>query len=410
MADRSEIDGQEQVPAALAWTGLGAVYLGFVAFGLVFQFLPPLLPVLMEELGVTHGPAGLLMSVFALPGVVLSIPGGQLVDRFGPRAVGTWGLALLAAGTVAMTVAPGFGGLLTARGLAGAGGMVAVVTLQRAVTRLFAGRAIGLPMGIATTAIPLGIILGLNLAGPLAADRGWRFVAAGAAAAAALAAVAYSATLTLLRRRVGPPPARAADGGAPAGSGGWFGAPGALWLVGMVWLCANGAMTGFVTFAPDFLTGLGLSLTGRGFLTSLPMLGSALLGPLVGWIVDRRGGRADFMAAGMALMALLLALIPGGGLPPAAVAAGLGVAMAGIVTPVLSSPAELLPPHRHGRAFGVLSALANVGIFGIPPLAGRVRTLSGGYLAPFLLMAAVAAVGVVIARLARARLHDARGP
>ena len=83
-------------------------------------------------------------------------------------------------------------------------------------------------------------------------------------------------------------------------------------------------------------------------------------------------------------------------------ALGLGVAMAGVVTPILSAPAELLPVPRHGRAFGILSACANVGIFVVPPVAGRVRTVTGGYLWPFQAMAAVAIVGVVLALALRA--------
>jgi hypothetical protein len=49
-----------------------------------------------------------------------------------------------------------------------------------------------------------------------------------------------------------------------------------------------------------------------------------------------------------------------------------------------------------------------VGIFVIPPLTGRVRTLTEGYSWPFRMMAAVAVTGVVLALILRAGGHTRR--
>ena len=70
-------------PATKAWFGLSVVYSGFLAVGFVFHFVPPVLPAVIEDLGITHGQAGLLMSLFALPGILFSMTGGWLADRFG---------------------------------------------------------------------------------------------------------------------------------------------------------------------------------------------------------------------------------------------------------------------------------------------------------------------------------------
>jgi ACS family glucarate transporter-like MFS transporter len=407
MRQEVEKDVQDRLPPRSAWSGLAVVYACFVSFGAVFQFVPPLLPGLIRGLGLAHGEAGLLMSVFALPGIALSVPAGQLVDRYGARAVGGTGLALMALGTLAMSRAVEFAPLLAARTLAGAGGMVAVVALQRTVTRLFAGRPLGLPMGLATTAIPLGIVMALNLSGPLAVRHGWPTVATATGTLALVATAVFFAMTTVLHRYLGGLPRRR-DAAPDAGARGWLGVPAGLWLVGGVWLCANGAMTSFVTFAPDYLRDVGLSTARRGLLTSLPMVASALLGPLVGWTVDRRGGRAVFMATGMTMAAALLVATPTGWLVPLLIVVGLGVAMSGVVTPILSSPAELLPSHRHGRAFGVLSALANIGVFTAPPLIGHVRTVTAGYLWSFQAMALLAAAGAVLALLLQRTLRPHR--
>jgi predicted MFS family arabinose efflux permease len=47
-----------------------------LAFALVFQSIPPVLTLIREELNITYAQAGLLMSLFALPGIFIAIPSG----------------------------------------------------------------------------------------------------------------------------------------------------------------------------------------------------------------------------------------------------------------------------------------------------------------------------------------------
>jgi MFS family permease len=172
---------------------------------------------------------------------------------------------------------------------------------------------------------------------------------------------------------------------------------GPLWLAAAVWLCASGAMTSFVTFAPDHYAELGLGIGRRGLLTSLPMWISIVLAPLVGLFIDRFRYRAPLIGAGMLLMATCLAAAAAGRLSPVGLGAGLGVALAGVVTPILSLPAKLLSPPQFGRAFGILNGCASTGAAALPPLAGLVRDLTGGYAGSFAAMAVCALAGVAIA-------------
>jgi len=162
-----------------------------------------------------------------------------------------------------------------------------------------------------------------------------------------------------------------------------------------VWFCANGAMTAFMTFAPDHFFEQGWSVPDRGLVTSIPMWGSVLLGPVTGWLTDRHGRRAGFITGGMGLMAISLALIPGGAVPQWVLGAALGAALAAVVSPVLALPGLVLPPHRVGWGFGVLATCGNLGIFCCPPLVGLARDFSGDFLAPFLLMGTIALAGIL---------------
>jgi len=49
-------------------------------YGMVLQSVPPILTTLTNELNLTHTEGGLLMSLFALPGLFISLPGGAMAD------------------------------------------------------------------------------------------------------------------------------------------------------------------------------------------------------------------------------------------------------------------------------------------------------------------------------------------
>ena len=385
-------------PATFAWLGLVAVYAGFLSVGFVFHFLPPILPVIIADLGLSHTQAGLLMSLFALPGILLSLPGGWLVDRYGERLVGGLGVTLMGAGTLLLAMAPTFTLVLLARVLSGIGAMVGVVALQRLVVRLFAGRSLGLPLGISGSAVPVGIIIVLNIAGPLAESEGWRVVALRVGGVTALIGLAFVAVVTVVTRGRELGRNQNEDVETLPDQAQKF-RP--LWIGGAVWFCANGAMTAFMTFAPDHFQGLGFDVSARGLFTSIPMWTSAALGMVTGWLTDRHGGRPAFMAVGLLMMGVALIILPTLLVPPALVGLVLGLSLAAVVTPTIALPGVLLPASHTGRGYGILATCANVGIFVVPPLAGMLRDISGGYLWPFFLMGGVALLGVMAAETLR---------
>jgi MFS family permease len=77
---------------AYRWTILGLGTFCILTYGVIFQSIPPLIGILVEILNVSYARAGALMGLFILPAIFLSIPGGMLTDRFGPRNPETLGL------------------------------------------------------------------------------------------------------------------------------------------------------------------------------------------------------------------------------------------------------------------------------------------------------------------------------
>ncbi len=363
-----------------------------MAMGAMFHLIPPILTLVISDLKLNHGQGGMLMSLFALPGIIFSLPGGWMVDRFGARLMSSLGILAMGAATMAMARADGFTLILVARLLVGCGSVIAVVSTQRMVTRLFQGRPLGLPTGVSGSAVPVGIIVIYSIAGPMADQLGWQAVPW----RAGLVCVAVSIVVFMAGRTLFRPPVQGFPNHETNAKGTVSGLK-IIWIAGLIWFFINGAMTAFLTFAPDHFLELGFGSRDRGIFTSIPMWCSAFLGPMIGILADRIGKKPLFIALGMTLLTLCLALIAFDKATPMVVGFGLGAAMALVVTPLLSLPGEILPPSHHGRGFGILSTFANAGIFVVPPFAGWVRDNNGGYFWPFILMAALGLAGVAVA-------------
>jgi MFS family permease len=76
------------------------VYLSILAFTLVFQSIPPILSLIISELHLTYAQSGLMMSLFALPGIFVSLWCGFLSDRYGIRHLGIGSFLLMIGGTL----------------------------------------------------------------------------------------------------------------------------------------------------------------------------------------------------------------------------------------------------------------------------------------------------------------------
>ena len=83
------------IEAKRRWVILGVTTLSCLAFAITMQSVPPILSLVMAEFKLSYAQGGLLMSLFALPGIAISIPAGMLVDRYGQKTVGIICFALM---------------------------------------------------------------------------------------------------------------------------------------------------------------------------------------------------------------------------------------------------------------------------------------------------------------------------
>jgi predicted MFS family arabinose efflux permease len=256
-----------------------------------------------------------------------------------------------------------------------------VVIIPQAIAQWFSDRHMGVAMGIFNTAMPIGTIVSLNAFSAMAGAWGWR----SAIWATMLFAVVALIIFVLFYRQPGMVAKRGERVKRQPTDAGGIGVP--LWFVGSAWALFNASIISLFTFAPDFLVSRGLGLGHAGFSTSLVMVGSMCLSPLIGLIVDKVGRKELFIAFGGLGMAAILALFPTIGQNFSLALLCVGLAAAFVPAPVFSMTAQVVAPQRLGMGYGILSMLNNVGIFVGPQVVGLCRDATGSYSASFWLMA-----------------------
>ncbi len=373
------------------WAILAVLYLGILAFGVTMQSVPPILNLVISEFGLLHSQAGLLMSFFALPGIVISIPAGILADRYNPKTIVIVSLLLMMGGAAIFASAGSFPILLLGRTVSGIGALTLAIVLPQLITHWFLDRELGIAMGIFNTGVPLGTILSLNLLSLLAQNLDWRTSIWLSAGLALIALVFFAWFYAPAPRKNEQPPPPSESFFQSLRQGG-----GKIWLVGGAWMFFNATMLTFFTFTPDMLTVSGFSIAQAGFLTGVVMWPALVLSPAVGLFIDKVGRKRALLASGGIALAVLMYWVPGamGWVLPLMLL--IGIAQALVPPPIFSLPADIVSPERLGYAFGIISVSQSLGTVAGPAAAGWLRDLTGSYRASYGMLSGFAVLILVI--------------
>lgn len=325
--------------------------------------LGPALPAIADQFGLSPDRAGLVISAYAAPGMVLAPVIGSLADRHGRRRVLVpcllgYGLAGLAVG-----LAPTFGAVLALRAVQGTvGGSILTSLAYTVVGDLFEGPARTGAMGAATAGASLTAAVAPAIGGALAAEA-WNgpFLLYGASLLVAVAVFRWL-----------PEPTATADRAATADTSGWAYLRDVVDTVPTrLALAAYGAcFLGYALFFGGVLTATTFLLDGQ-FGLDTAAIGALVTGAtVVTAAVALLSGRFARVAApetllpvGIVLEGVGLAIAGSGGLTALglpAVAAGLvvfGVGY-GLFQPALASVLSGLGPKR--ARGGVMSLRTSV--------------------------------------------------
>ncbi|MBU2498759.1 MAG: MFS transporter, partial [Proteobacteria bacterium] len=313
------------------------------------------------------------------------IPMGLLADRYSQKAIGTISLVLTMAGIVIFASGRTFPVLALGRFIAGAGAITLVVVAPQLLAQWFAGREIGIAMGIFHTAMPIGTILSLNFLSILGERLGWRASILFSAGVALVALVVF-----LLLFAPAPKKAKPLSGPSEPLFEGLRLAGSSIWLVGAAWMLYNAAAISMYTFTPDLLKANGFSIARAGFYTSIFVWPALVLGPLVGYATDKVGRKATIVGIGGIYFAALLVWIPSTTDWLVALIVFIGMGQSMVPTPIYALVPDVIRPERLGLGFGIITTCVNLGIVIGPFTTGLMKDISGSYQASYMLMAGFA--------------------
>jgi len=364
------------------------------------------MPLIKEEFSLSSEATGLLLSAFFFAYAIMQIPGGWLVDKFGPRKMATAATVGWGAATAASGLSWSFASLFVARAAIGvteapimpAGGKLNATWMAshergRGATILDAGAPLGAGVG------------GLAITGLIALTGGWRaaFVAAGVLTALfGFLAWRYIRDNPRQHPKVNEAEAAYIDASHAAedAKAAQVASPGktgllpymkfkSFWAMCFGWLGFNGVFYGLLTWGPLYLSeakGFDLAEVGWG---TFVIFGSGFVGELLGgYLADRwqsRGGSANLVmrtmlgSAGVVVVAGLIAVI----FVDNSLAA---VALLSVVLFFLrwvglfwSIPALLGGRKNAGILGGTMNLFGNINGFITPMVIGLIVGATGGY-------------------------------
>ena len=156
---------------------VGMTLAAHLAAGLNLFALSPLLPLAIEEYGISHWEAGLLVSLPMLVGASIGIPGGILIARFGVKRAYMWAWVAMALLALAPVVSS-FYVLLVLRLAYGVGLALMVVATGPLVMQWFRPREMLVINSLNTAILSMGVAASLAGAVPLADLLGWKMTLA----------------------------------------------------------------------------------------------------------------------------------------------------------------------------------------------------------------------------------------
>jgi MFS family permease len=156
-----------------AWLILAVLLLFSIAAPLNQFKVPPIMPILMQALNLSVSGAGMLMSVFAITGLILALPSGFILQRTGFRTTGIIAGGSMVLGAALGALSQSNSMLLLSRVIEGVGTGFMAVLAPALIAQWFAAEKRGTAMGIWSAWVPMGTGVMLIIAPRLAQSAGW---------------------------------------------------------------------------------------------------------------------------------------------------------------------------------------------------------------------------------------------
>ena len=369
-----------------------------------------LAPSLIKELSIRRAQFGLIFSIQEIPNILLPILGGFLLSRANYGIAAVILSLLMAVGQVLCAFAVQQSSvdlMLFGRLVFGLGDSLSIMLEYSIINRWFASSYLSMAFGVALLASRLGSFSGFAFPGILEERFGLHFAMWMAVAVSLFSLSAATAYYAIEKKFWEPTPINGESGEGHTR----FRALGSalsllsltFWLVTLLWATLAASFFCLLDYFTDILVSRERATAAHAGLVSGLILGfAALISPLSGYFVDRRGNRPLLIGLSMLLLAagiymlkedvsLLIAVLL------ISISFGLGP-----VT-LLSCVAIAVPTTAIPVALGFYKASQNAGLAITHYLAGELRDRTGSYQSTLAFFTALACVGLIMSALLHIR-------
>ena len=375
-------------PAAFRWAVLVVISLAMFGNYYVYDAISPLADLLRDQLGYSDSRIGTLNAIYSFPNIIMVLIGGIIIDRIGVKKGTLLFGALCFIGAVVTAATDRFVVMAAGRLIFGIGAESLIVSVTVGIARWFKGRELSFAFGVNLTIARLGSFLALNSptwARP--AYENWQ---------TPLLITVVFATFCVVGPLVYWVLEDRADKRYDLGEAGetdrveWadlfsFGRS-YMWVV-LLCVTFYSAIFPFQTFAIKFFQDAhGATRESAGFLSSIITLFSMIMTPVFGLMVDRVGKRSLFMMAGSLLLVPVYLMMAYTSVPLVVPMAIMGIAFSLVPAVMWPSVAYLVDEAKLGTAYGLMTMIQNIGLFGFNWMIGSANDFSaasatnpGGY-------------------------------
>ncbi|HUO16514.1 MAG TPA: MFS transporter [Verrucomicrobiae bacterium] len=356
------------------------IFLSLAMFGSYYAYdaLSPLADVLKQQLHFTDENIGFLQAIYSFPNIFTVVIGGLIIDRFGLRkslmifgVLSFVGPAITAASSSLAPMAAG-------RLIFGMGAESLNVAVTAALARWFRGKELSFAFGLNLTICRLGTFAALNSptwARSAYANWRWPFLIALGFSFFCVVGVAIYWLLEAKAEKQFHLGEASTDKVVLADL---FKFGVSYWYIVALCVTFYSAIFPFQTFAVKFfMEAHGTSREFGGFLSSMLTLFAMIATPLFGLWVDRVGKRALLMMFGSVLLVPVYLIMAYSQISLYVPMAMMGVAFSLIPAVMWPSVAYIVDQSKLGTAYGLMTMIQNIGLFGFNILVGWANTHSG---------------------------------
>ncbi len=399
------------------------MFISLLVLGSYFAYdsIGALAPTLIDALHLDRSTIGNLYTAYSVAAILIVFFGGMLYDKLGTRRASMLFCSLVLLGATIVALAHSTWALFAGRLIFGAGSESLIVVQSAIISRWFKGKEMALAFGIALTISRVGTLFSFNTEQLISDYFGSYRVALWAAAGFCLFSVLCNLVYIAMDKHgekvLALPKPEAGDKIVFSDIGKFNSS---FWFVTLLCVTFYSAIFPFTALATDMFHdkwGIPLvSASAGGFLsqifdnfihmfstapgiTSIVIFGSMVFAPFAGDLVDRIGKRATLMVVGSLMLIpahLVMGITHWNPIPSMIV---LGAAFVLVPAAMWPSVPLVVEEKRVGTAFGLMTAIQNLGLGLFPFLNGKLRDVTGTYTATQIMFACLGGVGLIFAFL-----------